>query len=551
MRQRVLVIEGVRNVLADELGVHVGALYPASFGGAASALVNQPIGRFVIFIIRSTDIIAVEMVKTNKSNIVIKRFPNQDLYFDLCDRLYSDERVDNIGLIIESSGGAGILNDPYQEYKKELNRDVYDFVLYIPNVINNGLARSPDWNKLKSYEDEYGDPWLRSYLSAARSTYYDQFTHEEKVSIINELFDQYVATFDNFKPDLFICDDLGSLTSVIPFHIVKKRYNGNSIWWHPTRVGNQYGVSESEKDHFPEIVESYETRTRVDLKDEYTEKASAYINNYRNSEPPRYGDRVKNLDRGPEQFGLLEGALKYFYLYNCKGYKSDFKMIPTSKFAYQYLTNVIKRRYLYTSGIFEQPDLNTEYIYFPLHFQPEWTTLVLSPLFSENLNQLDVIHKIQKSIPINYKLYVKAHPTQMSKSPRSKDFFNKIRRLDSVKVIDPRANPHNLIKNAKCIVTITGTSGLQGILYEKPVITLGDPSYSIMKSVTQSQVEELDTKIEYCLHNHSHEEQDLINYISAVLDKGFYFNREAKTSDHPDYKKNIDHIWSVVNERIS
>lgn len=491
------------------------------------------------------------MATSSKSNIVVKRLANQKLMIDLCAHLNADERVNKVGIILESIGRQGILSDPFREYMNELDRDDFDFVLYVPNIISDGTHNNPDWNALNRYENEFGDPWLRSYLSAARKTYYDQFTYEEKASIIVELFDQYIETFEEFQPDLFLCDDMGSLTSTIPFHIIKHRYNGEAIWWHSTRIGDQYGVSESEMDCFPEIFDSYYKRDKANLNDEYTEQATEYIRNYRTGSYSRYGDRVRDNGHGRKQYGLIDGALRYLYLYNCKNYHNDFKMIPTYKFTRNYLADSIKRKYLYWSGIFDTPDINADYVFFPLHYQPEWTTLVLSPLFSDEINQFDVIHKLQKCIPLNHQLYVKAHPTQMRKSPRSINFFKNISQLDSVKLIDPRADPHEYIKNAEVVVTITGTSGLQGMLYKRPVITLGNPSYSIMNSVTQANVEELDTVIKYSIEDHNHDEQDLINYISAVFEKGFPYNRDAKTPSHPEYEQNLNNILSAVFSRLT
>src|SRR5690606_12929500 len=59
-----------------------------------------------------------------------------------------------------------------------------------------------------------------------------------------------------------------------------------------------------------------------------------------------------------------------------------------------------------TRDLFEKPVPGERYVLFPIHFQPEASTLVRGPYY---LDQASLIEDIAKSLPVGYRLYVKEH----------------------------------------------------------------------------------------------------------------------------------------------
>ena len=97
---------------------------------------------------------------------------------------------------------------------------------------------------------------------------------------------------------------------------------------------------------------------------------------------------------------------------------------------------------------------NEPFIFFPLHYEPERTLSTDAPYFT---NQLETITNIAKSLPINFRLYVKEHPVMKTMGWRSISYYKKILELPNVKLIHPSLKPVLLYKKCALVITITGT----------------------------------------------------------------------------------------------
>jgi hypothetical protein len=71
---------------------------------------------------------------------------------------------------------------------------------------------------------------------------------------------------------------------------------------------------------------------------------------------------------------------------------------------------------------------------------------------------------------------LKEHP--MSVGRNSIALLRRLRRRPNVRLLPPDASSHDLIREAEAVVVISSTVGLEALLYEKPVLTLGQPFYS-------------------------------------------------------------------------
>lgn len=120
-----------------------------------------------------------------------------------------------------------------------------------------------------------------------------------------------------------------------------------------------------------------------------------------------------------------------------------------------------------------EPFAGTEYVYFPLHLDPEASTLVYSPYHT---NQLAVIEALSKQIPLSSHLIVKEHPVMLGQRPT--DFYRQIDAMPNVTIINPDTSSDVVIKSASIVVTITGTAGWEAILLGKPAIIIGSVPYT-------------------------------------------------------------------------
>lgn len=119
-------------------------------------------------------------------------------------------------------------------------------------------------------------------------------------------------------------------------------------------------------------------------------------------------------------------------------------------------------------------------VYFPLHLQPEISTMPRGGDFS---NQLKAIKILSDSLPVNARIWVKDHPTTFSQHTpvtinfRSKNFYRELCSMPKVE-LRPIEEPSPKLQ-AKCdmVSTVTGTAGLESMIKGKPVILFGNATY--------------------------------------------------------------------------
>lgn len=111
------------------------------------------------------------------------------------------------------------------------------------------------------------------------------------------------------------------------------------------------------------------------------------------------------------------------------------------------------------------------YVYFPLHVQPELSTSPAGLHFAE---QLEAIRFISENLPGNWRLVVKEHPdvTKLRMS-RSGNFYKSIREFPNVDLLASYVSHDDLVYGARAIATISGTPGLDAVLNGKPAWLLG------------------------------------------------------------------------------
>ncbi|MCB1510963.1 MAG: hypothetical protein KDJ36_08660, partial [Hyphomicrobiaceae bacterium] len=121
-------------------------------------------------------------------------------------------------------------------------------------------------------------------------------------------------------------------------------------------------------------------------------------------------------------------------------------------------------------GRFKQPSVleGQPFAYFPLHYEPEASTLVSAPWHTD---QTAVIEQAAKALPAGWVLAVKEHVPMLGRRPQG--FYDRLAAMPKVVLISPYADSFALNRAARLTVTITGTAGLEAVLLQKPVVFLG------------------------------------------------------------------------------
>jgi hypothetical protein len=122
---------------------------------------------------------------------------------------------------------------------------------------------------------------------------------------------------------------------------------------------------------------------------------------------------------------------------------------------------------------YDDVDRSRPFVYFPLHVTDDYKITRIIPHCRD---QVSLVEQVADSLPVGYDLVLKEHP--MSLGRNSIGLLRRLRRRPNVRLVQPYTSSHELIRRSAAIVVISSTVGLEALLYDKPVLTLGDPFYA-------------------------------------------------------------------------
>lgn len=118
-----------------------------------------------------------------------------------------------------------------------------------------------------------------------------------------------------------------------------------------------------------------------------------------------------------------------------------------------------------------------DYVFFALTHEPERT------FFPEALpheSQFDVALQIAANLKPGYTLLVKEHETQFvpgrrGYASRSLEFYRTLMKVENIHIVPSTASAKSLVRNARAVVSATGTICLEAALQGKPSYYFGNP----------------------------------------------------------------------------
>lgn len=125
------------------------------------------------------------------------------------------------------------------------------------------------------------------------------------------------------------------------------------------------------------------------------------------------------------------------------------------------------------------PDLTKPYVYFPLHYQPEASTVPTAGAYAD---QERIVQLIAAYLPKGVSIFVKEHPIQGERY-RSIAFYKTLLAIPSVTFVPKETDTFQLSDNALAIATATGTAGFEGFMRQKPVLMFGHYYYQYGRGI--------------------------------------------------------------------
>ncbi|MDP3935195.1 MAG: hypothetical protein Q8Q46_03210 [Candidatus Giovannonibacteria bacterium] len=411
-----------------------------------------------------------------------------------------------------------------------------------------------DMNYLRELEKEYGLPNLWAFVAIDRVLMYNQpvreypyntppYTHEELLRILQVKARAIIAFLEKEKPDfLLVSQALGGIGSLLLYHVAKKM--GIKTWSiNMTSLKNTYVLS-NHYIHLTTVKEKFKNNLASGIKNEpYYTLAKNLIESFKKNPEPYYG-KLKPSEQPVSrtaQFRFLIPAnfLKsiYFFLKIIYRHFTD-----EERFDYSYITpwNYIRdhakrkiRNFIGANNLYDKIDFKENFAFFPLQYEPEISLLLWAPF---KTNQLETIRQIAKSLPIDYKLYVKEHPLMVQYRPRS--YYKEIKKIPNVKLINPSVTSFELLPHTKLVITITGSLGLEATFMKKPVITLGDLWFNYLSFIKYCPtMETLPYVIKEQLENFGYDENELFEFVAAILEESVNIDYVHLWEEEPDSEK--------------
>lgn len=393
-----------------------------------------------------------------------------------------------------------------------------------------------DLTYLRQIEIEYGLPNLWPYIALDRIVMFNQlvreypyntpnYSHEEMLRIFQVKAKALIDFIDRQKPEYLIFTAIGSIGAFLLYNIAKKKGIKILLIGFPCLPGRGALISEDYKT-FTGVDTLYQQNLLNEGKDNlFIQEAKKYLTTFQNR-PSTYSAvhlavRQKSLRYRQLKFILPHHAwqsLKYFIHLVRENFYSVDKADYTYIKPWFYFKDRFSRKLRNLRGaqdLYDKLLPDEDYVFYPLHYEPEIALLLVAPFFTDQIN---LIKQIARSLPVGFTLAVKEHPQMVDYRLRS--YYQELKKIPNVKLISPEVVSFDLLKKAKLVTTITGTVGWEGVQLGRPVITFGHVFYNTLSGVKNCRTpEELPYLVKDQLENFNYNEKELIAFLAAIFEE--------------------------------
>jgi len=394
-----------------------------------------------------------------------------DIYWTKFAAHFSQKLIkENIPCVIVLESRAG----EYQSFLKRAeyaNANVY----YLTDYVNNADLRRDAVNCMPIMSD-----YLRVEMLGQKKKLYET-DWNMVASCVNE-FTQHVMENENIG--LIIGDQVSTSLS---YNFCEAATRISASYWGlaGSRLSGRHIMSKTIKSEDVIVGQLYEeiVSSTKPISPEEKEWAGKYLVEI-DSQVPDYmrSKRLNNVTPGkffrPRFIKSIIGSLLYTLLESSDNKAILIKDKPlngiiTAAFRNFSRWSKVSRITKYLIDDVEKELSGSEYYIFPIHYQPEASTVVASPRHSDQLN---LIKNLAFSMPAGTKLVVKEHVSNIGFP--DVEFYKAVKSYPNVILASHNCNIKELIRNSLGVITITSTAGFEALLLNKHVYYFGDVFYT-------------------------------------------------------------------------
>ena len=457
--------------------------------------------------------------------------------------LYSWENITDVFARIGSVLNSATIEIVHVTYSSKEDEKLHEFSKKENYIILNYLKKHWETQlneEFQMYQEKYSLPPLMKLVYADRFIReYRNFDTVKRFIILHLRF--WESFFQKERPEYLVGEAISGL-SIYLAYLVGIYYGCVYLGITHSRIPGKHYITEDEYGYSKKTEFIY--RNDIPIPEE---KVCEFITKFRREKTkPSY-----MLNQGkPPVIGKISNIIPYIKLGDSPDYFytngnlnlfGAIKKKVSQKLRYYILSK-------FKTKIFHRSE-KEKFLLYPVHFQPEASTMVQAPFFE---NQLSVIENIARSLPVDIKLYVKDHYAALGSKYLT--FYKRIKELPNVKLIDPFIDSHALIQQSEAVITITGTVGWEAILYDKPVIIFGDVYYDICEHVTKVTCYNLLPKIiNNTIYNSDQPKDSNLKFIGAYLESLYEGEFDVGNLEVTNLTENIqklaDGLLQYIEER--
>lgn len=419
-----------------------------------------------------------------------------------------------------------ITNKPKKFFKEQKFVKFNKIWFYFDHVIKS--VKKPDIQYLSTFEKKYNIKlWLLAYGERIFYRFNDfyKFNTDEILTILEQECKFFENVLDEIKPDFLIMRAADFHHPQLLYEICKARGIKVLLLGTPRFARRLLISSLPHRIDFPinDTVDSTEReRTVKELQD--------FLKGY------SYSDNLKTFSTKfqDSKIRLLKAAYGFLFSKNdnIKTHYTYFGRTKLKVLLHSILYSIKTRINLHfiNKNFARTINEHTPFIYYPFQLDEESTSLMTYPFYT---NQIEIITHIVKSLPIDYKLYLKEHPVMAFRGWRNKDYYKQIMKLPNVVLVHPSVKSDEILQKCSLVIAISSTSGLEAAFYKKPSIIFANTDYSHLSSVHKIEnIENLPDVIRSSLHDEI-DVSDLNKYVNFIEKNSFEFDiSELELSYH-------------------
>lgn len=365
-----------------------------------------------------------------------------------------------------------------------------------------------DLSYLSLFEKKYGiDLWK---LAINERIFYRfnriyNFSDNEILLILQQECQLFETILDEIKPDFFVTTEPPLHHHELFYEICRSK-GIKVIMMSIPNIANKLLISEETKkfDHIEDYENTPVQNRSFEQLQKYLEekKMSKKLSSYRS------GFKTSKLSR-------LKSSINYLLLSKNSNIKTHYTYLGRTKIrvlcdALDMSLKSKKRKSFIDRSLEYNIKPNEKFIYFPLGVDEERNQLISTPFYT---NQIELIRNISKSLPIDYKLYVKETPDQSVRYWRPINEYKEILSIPNVRLFHPHSSAEKFLKNCSLVISVGGSSSFEATFFAKPSIVFANLTYTILPSVFRvNSLEELPKLIKKSLET-SVEAVDLDRYL--------------------------------------